>query len=334
MPRPAKPWFRTSANAWYVKVNGKQVSLGVFGRTAKRQAVDAWHRLQANGKPKPDSKPEAKPSVTVQALADAFLADAEARVSPGCLAQYRKHLVAFAGRYGKRPAESITIGEAEAYPRRPEWSASYRNGFLSALVTAYRWAERSQVIARNPLQGVRKPPKASRGAKALVDADAYARLCAHADPLFGAFLRSLWLTGARPGEIAGLRAEDVDLAQGVAVLSEHKTAHLGKARILFLCPEALAVAKERLAVRPQGLLFPGQDGERMTAQAVGCRLRRLCVKAGVPHCIAYGALASGVPDATVAALMGHAGTAMLHKHYAHLTARSQALREAVASIRR
>jgi integrase/recombinase XerC len=336
MPRPAKPWFRASANAWYFTLNGRKVSLGVSGRKNKREAVKAWHRLISDG-PKP--KPEPRADATVKEVIDGFLADAEGRVSPECLRNYRKHLLPFAKRYGSRPAEALTVAEAEGYSRKPEWSLSYRNGFIGSLVSAYRWAERGQVISRNPLVGIRKPPKASRGMKALVSADDHARLVACADPLFRAFLELLWLTGARPGEIAALRAEEIDYAQGVAVLTEHKTAHLGKSRILFLCPEALAVLRG-LDVN-EGLFFPGENGQRLTAQAIGCRLRRLCVKAGVRHCIAYGyrhafatdALAKGVPDAQVAALMGHSGTAMLHRHYSHLTGRSQALREALGRVR-
>lgn len=56
------------------------------------------------------------------------------------------------------------------------------------------------------------------------------------------------------------------------------------------------------------------------AQTIDSRLRRLCVKAGVKHCIADGyrhsfataALATGVLNAQVAALLGHSGTAMVH----------------------
>jgi integrase len=174
-----------------------------------------------------------------------------------------------------------------------------------------------------------------------VSAGVHARLVQHAQQPFRAFLQLLWLTGARPGEIAGLRAEDLDLAQGVAILTEHKTAHFGKVRVLFLVAEAVAVLRERLAVHPEGLLFPGEDGRKMTPQAVGCRLRRLCVKVGVKHCIAYGyrhtfatnALARGVPDAHVAELLGHSGTAMLHRHYSYLTARAKALRDALGRIR-
>jgi integrase/recombinase XerC len=336
MSRASRPWFRSAANAWYATLGGRKVSLGVSGRNNKADAIRAWHKLMSEGR---QPKPEPRASVTVERVIDDFLADAEARVSPECLRQYRKHLLPFAQKHGSRLADALTVTDAETYARKPEWSSTYRANFLAALVTAFRCAERSQLLGRNPLIGIRKPPKASRGASALISADEHARLVAHADPIFGAYLKLLWLTGARPGEIAGLRAEDVDHVQGIAILSEHKCSHLGKIRVLFLSAEALAVIRG-LGVE-SGLLFPGEDGQRLTAQAIGCRLRRLCRRAGVRHCIAYGlrhtfatdALSNGVPDAQVAALLGHSGTAMLHRHYSHLTARSQALRQALAQVR-
>ncbi len=104
------------------------------------------------------------------------------------------------------------------------------------------------------------------------------------------------------------------------VLTNHKEAHLDKSRFIFRSPEALAIIKS--IGRAGGLFFPGKDGEPLSAQAIGKRLRRLCVKAGVKPCMAYGyrhsfatdALANGVPDAMVAALLGHSGTVMLHRH--------------------
>jgi integrase len=64
--------------------------------------------------------------------------------------------------------------------------------------------------------------------------------------------------------------------------------------------------------------------------------RRLGIKAtayGFRHSFATDALANGVPDAHVAELLGHSGTAMLHKHYSHLTARAKALRDALGRVR-
>jgi integrase/recombinase XerC len=290
-------------------------------------------------RPQPNPQAEAKP-VSVEGVITAFLADTQNRVGGETQRGYRKYLLPVAARYGKRSAENLTVSEAEAYVRKPAWSSTYRANVLSTLITAFRWAERERLISRSPLHGLRKPARASRGAKAIVSTEAHDRLVQHARQPFRAFLQLLWVTGARPGEIAGLRAGDIDLAQSVAVLTEHKTAHLGKVRVLYLFAEAIAVLRERIAHSPEVLLFPGEDGLRMTPQAIGCRLRRLCIKAGVNHCIAYGfrhafatdALANGVPDAQVAALMGHSGTAMLHKHYAHLGARAKALREALHFI--
>jgi hypothetical protein len=44
-------------------------------------------------------------------------------------------------------------------------------------------------------------------------------------------------------------------------------------------------------------------------------------------------LNSHPPEGTVAALLGHQGTAMLHKHYSHLTSKVNVLREALGKVR-
>jgi integrase len=51
------------------------------------------------------------------------------------------------------------------------------------------------------------------------------------------------------------------------------------------------------------------------------------------HTFATDTLANRVPDAHVAELLGHKGSAMLHKHYAHRTARGKALRDALGRVR-
>lgn len=136
-------------------------------------------------------------------------------------------------------------------------------------------------------------------------------------------------------------AADVDLAAGLVVLGKHKTvARTGQMRLVALVPDAVDILRRRIETRPGGLLFPGQKGQQLSANSVSCRMRRLCLRAGVKatcyghrHTYATDALLAGVPDATVAALLGHSGTAMLHKHYAHLTAHAQALRDAAAKVR-
>ncbi len=53
---------------------------------------------------------------------------------------------------------------------------------------------------------------------------------------------------------------------------------------------------------------------------------------GYRHAFAMDALANGVSDAHIAELLGHSGTVMLDRHYAHLTARAKVLCSALAQI--
>jgi integrase/recombinase XerC len=240
-------------------------------------------------------------------------------------------------------ASSVTPEEATAWANRPDWSSSYRHGFLGTVMTAFRWAMTKRLITNNPLAGLRKPPKASRGRKALITVEEHAALVAHADADFADFLQLLWLTGSRPSEMSHLQIADVDFANAVAILGKHKTLHLGKERIIVLSAEALSILQRRLPLAQQqgGYFFLATDGRPMTAKAIGGRVRRTCKRAGIRRCIAYGyrhtfatdALSKGVPETSVAALLGHSTTAMLHKHYSHLTAKVAVLKEAMGKIR-
>jgi integrase len=358
MPRPAAPWFRSSANAWYATVNGRKVSLGVRGEENRKQAVTAWHRLMGlpletpqtlqqtpeppQGAPQPTPPPKQESGQSLPALVAAFLADAEQRVKPESHRGYAKFLNPFAAAFKDTPPDRLTPVQVERWSKKAGWSQSYRCGFIGTVVSLFRWAVETGRLDRNPLVGIRKPKKQSRGRKAVISAEDHARLvqaCHDAD--WRDFLELLWLTGARPGEIAGLTAEDVDLASKTVILWEHKTAEqTGKDRLIVLPDEAVNVLQRLIAKRPSGLLFPGEKGQRLTANNVSCRMRRLCQRAGVKafcygyrHTFATDALANGVPDAQVAALLGHAGTAMLHRHYSHLTEKAQTLRLALGKIR-
>ena len=116
----------------------------------------------------------------------------------------------------------------------------------------------------------------------------------------------------------------------------------GKPRIIYLTPELTAVCRELATKHPEGALFrtttskPWCHGCYLAEQVRKLR-KRLGIKGVVPygyrHGFATDALANGVPDAQVAELLGHSGTAMLHRHYAHLGARAKALRDALDRVR-
>jgi integrase len=335
MPRSSHPWFRTSKNAWYARIGNKAVSLGVVGKENRKTAYDAWHKFNTLGKPE-------RSNAIVEELTDAFIQDAEGRVSPDCLRNYNIFASHLKHAFGLRRAEQITQTQVETFARKQqEWSSTYKHQFLAFAVSVYRWALRQRMLTQNPLAFVRRPPKASRGHQAIVSIEEHGRLLAKASPCFRDFLQLLWHTGARPSEIARLTAEQIRSAVNCAVvLAEHKTAIHGKTRILLFNDDAWAIVKRRADERQSGLLFEGLNG-RLTAKAIGGRLRRLAEKVGLRNIIAYGyrhtyatdALSKGIPDAQVSALLGHASTSMLHRHYSHLTAKTALLREVAGRVR-
>ncbi len=171
--------------------------------------------------------------------------------------------------------------------------------------------------------------------------DEQAKLLAEATPQFRLVLEVLWGTGARPGEVAGITAENFDAEAGVVRLKEHKTAHKGKARFLLLSPALVSMLVRQRERFPAGPLLRNRCGRPWTEWAIVKAMQATRERAGVPHAVAYGlrhtfatdALANGVPDAHVAELLGHSGTAILHKHYSHLAARSRVLRDALSKVR-
>jgi integrase len=338
MAKPSKPWFRASKGSWYATVGGRKLSLGVRGRENAKAAKEAWHRLMANG-PKATQKP--KPEPTVAEVIDAYLSDAESRVKPETLRGYRKFLRPFSAEHGQLPASALTPTICESWSRQPQWSADTRNDILGTLVAAVRWAVRSRLIATNPIAGVKRPPKTSRGASTLLTPSEHCRLLDHASPHLNLFLRVLYATGARPGEVAAITAENFDAEAGCVHLDEHKTSHKGKRRTMYLPPEAVTLLNAQRQHYGSGFLLRNGWGRQWNWRCLGEAMRRLRERAGVPHAITYGyrhtfatdALSNGVPDAQVAELLGHSGTAMLHKHYSHLGAKAQALRNALGKVR-
>jgi integrase len=349
MARTSKPWFRASKGTWYCTVEGHKVSLGVKGKENEAQAIKAWHRLMAaQGEPEqepappPRAKSEADAGPTVAEVIEAYLADAEGRVKAKTLAWYRDFLEPFSNKHGRLKADALTPVVAEGYARKPEWADSTRHDFLGTLAGVFKWAVRARIIARSPIEGLHRPPKASRGVEALITPEEHERLLAKATPGFVLFLRVLWATGARPGEVAAITAENFDEANGIVSLKKHKTAHRGKNRILYLTPEIVTLLVKQRERYKSGALLRNRSGKPWTEWAIVKAMKYAREKAGIQHAIAYGlrhsfatdALAIGVPDAQVAELLGHSGTAMLHKHYSHLGAKAKTLRSALTQVRK
>ena len=211
------PWFWGEKNGWYATVAGKRVNLKVKGEGSGAEAVKAWHRLMASDTPMPSTPKANAPPVTVKDVISAFLSVTAGRVKANTLRTYRELLVPFGDAF-PTAADAINPVAVYAYADRKEWGASYKNGLFGSVATAFRWAVAEGIIPANPLANLKRPPKASRGAKALVGDEVHERLMAVASPELRPLLTLLRETGARPSELASLTADMVNLSASVVIL--------------------------------------------------------------------------------------------------------------------
>jgi integrase len=154
-------------------------------------------------------------------------------------------------------------------------------------------------------------------------------------PLPGAALRLLILTGARKGEILGLKWTDLDLAQSRAVLSDHKTISRGD-RLLYLPPEGVAIL-DALPKHTSPYVFAGSGKHGTLGSTLDHAWRRVRELAGLPgvrihdlrHTFASLAIAGGLTLEQAGQLLGHSSPATT-KRYSHLV--DEAARANVAKV--
>lgn len=329
MPRLPAPWYRTSRNRWYARMNGVQVPLDVTDPNDIQGAWAAFRKLLGLGE-----SPAPVPAVvkTISALVPEYLSAVSHRVSSHTLAGYRSRLAWLSREFGTQSVHTLNPLDVERAANREPWSDGTRRWTLTVTTLFVRWSGRQDWRCR-------KPCPVSRGAEQVLSLDQFERVVSHCRGEFGPYLLFLWLTGCRPGEARTLTADAVDWQNGTASVREHKTRRRGKTRTLYLSGEALAVLKGQS--RTSGHLFRRSDGKPFSRHGIMERWNRVAKLAGVypltcyclRHSFATRALESGLSDTDVAALLGHSSTAILHRVYSHVSANARRLREVVSRVR-
>ncbi len=220
--------------------------------------------------------------------------------------------------------------------RRPR-SAATVNRYVSALSSVFQaclelwgWME------GNPCRGLRRLPEHNQRTRFL-EPDEQERLlkeCEADRNLLDVVCMALW-TGARRGEICGMRWRFVDLKNGLATFPDTKN---GETRAIPLCREAEDLLHRRFRERTLGkqdFVFPAEKSDGPID--VSHRFRRFCKKAGVEqfrfhdlrHSAASALARAGVSERKMQEVLGHKTVAMT-KRYSHL--RPSDLRDAVAVL--
>jgi integrase len=172
---------------------------------------------------------------------------------------------------------------------------------------------RDGVLAANPVARVVKPRGRKQGASAAVTAEQHARL-----------LAATFHPAARTVRVAA-----------------HKTDREGHDRTLSLDEATAEAVAELCRLWPAGPVFRTYKGTVWMGRAITEAFRNTRAKAGVTaicygyrHAFGTEALASGIPDAHVAAMMGHSTTATLHAQYSHVMAKCRQLADHAEELAR
>lgn len=334
-----KVWHRAFDGWWYVTLTEggtrRQIKLLKAPNDKDSKALAERQAIQElAARQHADERSAAEPGVPTWATAGhvirAFLTHSREEHSAETATWYRNLLTPFAELHGKVRLTRLRKKHVRAWLAAKGYNPTSQNRALGALKRAFNWAVEEEHIPKNPIAHVRKPKSLTRD-RTLTTEERDLILSSIKDAAFRRFVDAMTLTGCRPGEVARVTAADCDLAAELWILTKHKTAKkTGKPRVVYLCPEALALTRELATAHPAGPLFLNARGNPWTRNAVRIRFRRLRkrfpqLKGVVAYTyrssFATDALEGGVPDASVAALLGHTGTATLHRFYNRLSGR-------------
>jgi integrase len=213
---------------------------------------------------------------------------------------------------GSAKLQRLTVGQVERMLRDMAASGAASDSIRRAralLKRAIRRAERDGLVHRNVAELAEVPRGTVRKSKAMTLDQVRRLLAADLTPFWRAYIVTALTCGLRPGELLGLRWEDVDFRDGalrvrtclkalpgpdgkrVLVLAELKTDR--SRRTMQLPRDAAAAlralkaqqAKDRLRLgadyADSGLVFCGEHGGPRWPQDVGYQFTQQCERAGL-----------------------------------------------------
>lgn len=169
--------------------------------------------------------------------------------------------------------DAMVRGDPNANPPRVPWSRPHVNKQIRRLAAIFKWAAGQELISISVFQSLKAVESLKRGRTTAREPAPVGPVADdRVDGIQPFVSRQVWalielqrLTGARGGELFKLRRKDIDTSGDVwtYTLADHKTAHHGKTRTIYLGPRAQAIIHPFLLDRPvDAFLFSPADAER------------------------------------------------------------------------
>jgi len=353
----------------------RRATIGKYSETltadqARRRAKEMRRTVEDGGDPLGE-KQRKRASITVNKLLDLYLASARFEEKAATTrsidtGRINRHLRPALGNCFVGTLTTETVRRAFAAIRDGDTADDVKTGnrgraivkggegtarmAVRLLRAVLRWAIEEGHASSNPAEGVSVGTDGTRDT-IIENADDYARMFRALDTMQNEkrirdaaadAIRVIALTGARRGEIAGLRWRHVDLKKGVLIIppSEHKTGRkIGKPRIIGLPATAQAI----IAKQPEGtaddfVFLPAKGGGAINLSKpwrdirAEAKLPEGIGLHGLRHSLASSMAMGGAEAAEIMTALGHRqlSTAQRYIHWAQ-DARS-GLAERAASV--
>jgi integrase len=286
-----------------VTIRGRDFYLGPYGSDSSRQryadvlTADAHRRpLDPFARSRSPSVGEVDAGPSVAVLCLAFLDYAEGYyVKNGRQTDevdcYRSLIRLTRPLLGHRPAAELTAADLRLL-RNQMIEADWARGFINRQVNRFRhlvkWGVGRDLVPPNvlgilqavePLRQGRSNARETRPRTAVPNESILAVKAVLRSNIAAALIDLQLQTAARPGELIGLTAGEVDRSGPIwlARLRSHKTQHFGKSRVLVFGLEAQQILRPFLdAALPDGRLFA------IRRETYSRTIREACIRAGVP----------------------------------------------------
>ncbi|MCJ2082444.1 tyrosine-type recombinase/integrase [Methylobacterium sp. J-090] len=326
-----------------VAANGSKILTLEQAKDAARAWVKSLH-----------DAPEAQPALTVSEALDRYL---EARTAEGMKAVYdakSRARVHIRPKLGSALVSELTLDKLRRWrdamvhaPKRlrtgkfatkvntrevdttdPEALRRRRdtaNRTLTLLKAALNWAYQHQLVESDRAWRLLKPFRDTGAARVrFLDASEQQRLLNTTEGELRDLVAAALMTGARFGELARLTVRDYDRANGTIFVEKSKN---GRARHIPLNAGGTGLFDRLTAGRaPMAPLLTRENGEAWKPAQYQRGFKEALARAKLEsitlhelrHSYASSMVRNGAPLIVVAEALGHSGTRMAEKHYAHL----------------
>lgn len=221
----------------------------------------------------------------------------------------------------KANVREVDVSDPEALRRRRDTA----NRTLTLLKAALNWAYQHQLVASDHAWRLLKPFRDTGAARVrFLEAAEQQRLLNTCDGELRDLVGAALMTGARFGELARLTVRDFDRTGGTVFVERSKN---GRARHIPLTPGGTALFERLAAGRsPKAPLLTRDNGEAWKPAQYQRSFKSALERAKLEsitlhelrHSYASAMVRNGAPLLVVAEALGHSGTRMVEKHYAHL----------------